>query len=165
MQASADASYILNFFADIKQLTDYLAAYSNALLAIKIKIGSKENNPINESLVITAISEKRLTEEEVKQANTLALNIRYWVTQIYIKFMGLKDKIKEIENKEKDLKRLYRKIQQSPYPVFDEIEEFTILTHQLFSTSALSEMLVKDKEYYEQLSGFNEPIGEQEQTK
>lgn len=161
MQASADASYILNFFSDIKQLGDYLAAYSNALLAIKTKIGSKEKEQIDEGIVIDAVSEKKLSEDEIRYANELALNIRYWVTQVYIKFMGLKEKVKVIKEKEKELTTLYREIQKSPYPIFDQIEKFTILAHQLFSTSALGEMLVKDQEYYEKMSELNEPIGEQ----
>ncbi len=164
MQTNTNAGYILNFYSDIKQLTDYLASYSNALLAIKNKIGTKDDQ-MGDHLVSKAVEDKKITEEEIVNVNTIAFNIRYWTTQIYIKFMGLKDKVKGISEKEKELKALYRKIQQASYPLFDDVEQITIISHQLFSASALGEILIKDQEHYEKMSGLNEPIGDQDQSK
>lgn len=157
MQNQAQSvAYIFTFFAEIKELTNYLSYYSNALLAIRVSIGKKNDEELETSELNSGVENSKVTEEQLTALKQIALNIRHFTTQIYIKFKGLEGTIKEIENEKVFLETLYRKIQKSSFPEFEDVENFCILANKLFAISALGDFIIKNQDYYEQLSGINE---------
>lgn len=159
MKTEAQA-YIINFFSDIKQLTDYLADYSNVLLVMRIRLKIQKNEEITGIDLIEKVKTAQIEPEYIQRINESAAQVRYWTTQVYIKFMGLSKKITEIQKAEPTFKALYKEIQISPVPQFETVEQFVILSHELFSTTALGDLLIKSQDYMDKLSGINEPINQ-----
>lgn len=156
VENTTTATYLLNFIADLKQLTDNFCAYNNYLLYLKTKFTPTE--PATAEKVQELLSEKKLDADELKGLQEIANNIRYWATQTYLKQMGFSKKIKEIENAKPELEKLYKEIQQTLIPTFETVQAYCVLNHELFATSALNEIIVKTQQYYEQVSGLNESL-------
>ena|SRR3990167_144129 len=158
MQASA-AVYILELWGSVLSLKQNLGAYSNAMLFINNKkkdLGLKEDEPWTDELAKKAIEKQILSKEQRDTVDMVTNTIRSLAIQVHIGFCGLEEKFSEIKKEKPMLDKTIQYIETTPWPKYEEVKAFCIITHRLFSSGTLSEIIEKNKEYYKLASGLNE---------
>lgn len=130
-KAIAGSGYIISFFADIEVLVQNAANYINNITKMKLKygkIGAKtEFDPSDQSIL------------------NIIDNMKSSVFKTYIKFMALKNKVKEFQSfdteekpKKKDekgtltIETMYKKIRDEIMPNITDVEEYALRLNTLF---------------------------------
>ena len=103
------ASYILNFYNEIAQLTHYYAQYENVMLHLASKYGDKED---------------KITQQEKSIVNELNENLRYYTVVTYIKYSSISAKTGEKINKK--ITDLHDKVKASFMVKREDIKNYVI---------------------------------------
>lgn len=142
----AAASYIINFYQSVDELTKIYATYSNVILELINRIG-KEN--LKEQINQASMDD---TEKQVLM-NTLA-NVRYWIHKVWIQYKSIIGSINKED--EQNLQETYDKIKND---FVIELQDFEKLTEGLnkFLLQEIVDKLLQNSDQYIQELYKNEP--------
>lgn len=124
---------ITQFYLDFTNLKAYFANYQNLIVETEFKGDPKD-------------FEKKTSDEEKKQILSFIQYVKYYITQTYLTYAGLKDELKEFQTDFQKLENNYNKIIQSKVPERKDIQEYTITLSKAFVKGIIAENLAKSYE-------------------
>jgi hypothetical protein len=124
------ASYIINFYKEVSNLTHTYAQYLNLMLEIKNKY------PQNKELDV-------MQELDKNTMYTAIQNLRFYIIRTYIEFTAISSNIKD-KPKEKEftrIKELYHNFKEKFVIQTEEVEEYTILFNSILINTVIKNLL------------------------
>lgn len=124
--------YLKLFFADIEQLSEFVATYKNVLVEVKSKLDASD---IEKSVT-------KLDSEEKRRLWFQAQSVRYHVTRINQKVEALAIKVNEFKQIDfPKLTLLLDKIREATLPEFKDVEAYSKEMNKLFVTGIAAPFL------------------------
>lgn len=129
-EKTAAASYILNFYSEVVQLTHNYANFENVLLELKSKY-------MNNTEAIT-LEEKELVKQ---QSNIL----RYYTTKTYISYISIVGGLKEVKLNPK-ISEGYTKIKDQQVIRTEDIKDYVINLNEFIVNAVIKNLLESSQE-------------------
>lgn len=136
-QQVAGAGYVLSFFNDIEQLSNYYAQYINTVLSFERKY------PNNKAL-------EGMSEEDRQALIATVQGLRTWIIRCFVKAQALKEKVENFTSDE--FEEIYRKVTSNFIPEREDVESFVIEINKAFVNGMLVDLLNRARDVYARLT-------------
>lgn len=136
-QQVAGAGYVLSFFNDIEQLSNYYAQYINTILSFERKY------PDSKAL-------ENMSEEDRQTLINVVQGLRTWIIRCFVKAQALKEKVENFTSDE--FEESYRKVTGEFIPEKEVVEKFVIEINKAFVNGVLVDLLNQARDVYARLT-------------
>lgn len=137
-EKTAAASYILNFYSEIAQLTHYYAQYENVMLHIANKYGEDQD---------------KVAQGEKNLINQLCENLRYYTVVTYIKYCSISTKTGVDISKE--ITKLHDKIKTTFIVKREDVKNYVIELNGVLMGTVIKSLLENASDLMNKLYGDN----------
>lgn len=136
-QQVAGAGYVLSFFNDVEQLSNYYAQYINTILSFERKY------PDSKAL-------ENMSEEDRQTLINVVQGLRTWIIRCFVKAQALKEKVENFTSDE--FEESYRKVTGEFIPEKEVVEKFVIEINKAFVNGVLVDLLNQARDVYARLT-------------
>jgi hypothetical protein len=145
----AGASYLLNFFKDVQQLTHHNIQYLNVLLELESRYGKNSDA-------------SKFDDQHKQILIQWTQNLRYYAYKCYISYKSIKDNLKLDEKLVQKVEEMYKDIKTQFDLNRDKLEEYVIFFNEIIVKEAdLKRLLESSEEYINSIfTAETEPIQE-----